>query len=95
MFNLVNDKYLERDNERREADLPTARRDFIHMKEVHVGGASEFYALPLWRGALADVTGWSLGSWNPRVSPRQTRGSHEGGVLTVQAGASGLDSVTP
>lgn len=66
VYNVINEKQLERYERRDSADLPTRRRDFIHMKDVRVtvGGANEFYELPLWRGSLDDVTGWSLGSWN-------------------------------
>jgi hypothetical protein len=37
------------------------------MKDARIllGGGDEYVQVPLWRGALADITGWSLGSWNP------------------------------
>lgn len=67
VFNYINDMYVERRTKREEADLPYRRREFLHMKEVRVttGGANDYYGLPFWRGSLNDVTGWSLGSWNP------------------------------
>ncbi len=70
VFKLINDKQIEKYKKRDDAKLPAGRRNFIHMKDVHVtvGGANDHYALPTWRGSLADVTGWSLGSWNPTQS---------------------------
>lgn len=67
VFNLINDKHIERQEARDKADLPVRHREFVHMKDVRVtvGGANDYYGLPLWRGSLDDVTGWSLGSWNP------------------------------
>lgn len=67
VFDLINDKYIERHDKRDQADLPLRRREFVHMKDVRVTvcGANDSYGLPLWRGSLDDVTGWSLGSWNP------------------------------
>jgi hypothetical protein len=50
---------------RDEADLPTRKRGFIHMRNVRILGGAESVELPLWRGTLEDVTGWSMGSWNP------------------------------
>ncbi len=51
---------------RRDARLPQQARRFLHMRDVRIGTATDYVQVPLWRGALADVTGWSFGSWNPK-----------------------------
>lgn len=55
------------DRERRlAANLPPRARRFLHMREVRVDiGGGSVGVLPFWRGALADVTGWTFGEFTP------------------------------
>ncbi|WP_146185339.1 hypothetical protein [Microbacterium sp. HMWF026] len=46
------------------ADLSGRARRFIHMQDVKIFNGDRDVNVPLWRGALRDVSGWSLGSWN-------------------------------
>lgn len=66
VFNQAHDTVVERAKDRDEAGLPSRARGFLHMKEVRLGAGDTYTQVPLWRGALADITGWSLGSWNPK-----------------------------
>ena len=34
--------------------------DYLHLRGVSVAGGSDVGELPLWRGRIADVAGWSL-----------------------------------
>lgn len=72
LFNKVQNITVERAKERRDADLPTRARGFLHMKDVQIGTGTVTTQVPLWRGSLADITGWSLGSWNPKQSPPES-----------------------
>lgn len=69
VFNQAHDMVIERAKERDDADLPSRARGFLHMKDVRLGTGDVWTQVPLWRGALADITGWSLGSWNPKQTP--------------------------
>jgi hypothetical protein len=69
VFNHAHDLVIERAKGRGEADLPSRARRFLHMKDVRLGTGDVWTQVPLWRGALADITGWSLGSWNPTHNP--------------------------
>lgn len=69
LFNFAHDTVAERAKSREEADLPTRARGFLHMKDARIGVGDTYTQVPLWRGALADITGWSLGSWNPKQNP--------------------------
>lgn len=51
-------------NRRRKADLPPRARRFIHLRDARVWAPEGSLNVPLWRGTLADVSGWSLGSHN-------------------------------
>lgn len=61
----LEDVYKRRD----AADLPTHKRTHLHMRDVRIiMGVDDHVTMPLWRGTLDDVTGWSMGSWNPAGS---------------------------
>lgn len=49
---------------RTEADLPNPARRFLHLKQAHLVGVDNVQEVGLWRGNLADVTGWSLGNFS-------------------------------
>lgn len=53
---------------RSDADLPTRARGYLHMKDARIGTGTSYTEVGLWRGNLVDITGWSLGSWNPQQS---------------------------
>lgn len=72
LFNKVQNITVDRAKERRDADLPTRVRGFLHMKDVQIGTGTVTTQVPLWRCSLADITGWSLGSWNPKQSPPES-----------------------
>lgn len=65
MFTVFNDESVSETTRRRAAELPTASRKFLHMKDVHMSMGSNLIQLPYWRGSLADITSWALSSWNP------------------------------
>ena len=65
-FRHFHDQGGEERARREAAGLPAGTRAFVHMKEVRISGADGPLVVDLWRGRLADVTGWSLGSWNAR-----------------------------
>ncbi|TCK65785.1 hypothetical protein [Curtobacterium sp. PhB136] len=54
---------------RNAMDLPTRKRQLLHMRDVRIGIGDRWTELPYWRGALADVTGWSFGPWNAPSPP--------------------------
>ena len=54
---------------RMDAELPVRPRSFLHMKDARIGASDAYTQVPLWRGALTDISGWSLGSWNPKQNP--------------------------
>lgn len=66
VFQRTHNMVLERAKERGDADLPSRARGFLHMKDVRLGAGETYTQVPLWRGSLSDITGWSMGSWNPR-----------------------------
>lgn len=49
---------------RRNADLPRAATRYIHMRNVHIISGNTSQKMPLGRGDLRKLTGWSLGSLN-------------------------------
>ena len=61
-LNFVHDGESEKWDERDAQDLLGRARRFIHMRDVRILN-SPGVNLPLWRGALKDITGWSLGSF--------------------------------
>lgn len=64
VYDQVNATVTTRHEERRAADLPPRARRFLHMSDVQVDlGGGNFAVLPFWRGALKDVTGWTLGEF--------------------------------
>ncbi|CAL4859993.1 hypothetical protein [Microbacterium sp. MM2322] len=64
IWSHLHDHTVEESNRRDEADLPTRARRFIHLREVRIlNGAT--MNVSTWRGDLASVDAWSLGSWNP------------------------------
>lgn len=62
LFNLMHTRAVTKHGERVAAGLPTAARRFLHMKDAHITHGSSEIVLPLWRGKLEDISGWSLGS---------------------------------
>jgi len=66
LFTQAHDEVLDRAKARDEADLPSHARGFLHMKDVRIGVGNVTTQVEQWRGSLADITGWSLGSWNPK-----------------------------
>lgn len=72
IFDKANDAIVEEEGRRTAADLPTRARRFVHMRDVRIGNGNVWTEVPYWRGALADVSGWSLGSWN---SPTASTGA--------------------
>ena len=66
LFTQAHNGVLDQAKARDEADLPSLARGFLHMKDVRIGVGNVTTQVPLWRGSLADITGWSLGSWNPK-----------------------------
>ncbi len=68
-FNEFHEDTVAEGKRRREAGLPHQARQFFHMKDVRIGTADDYVEVPLWRGSLADVTGWTFGSWNPKQDP--------------------------
>lgn len=69
VFQKAHNAVIGQAKERDEADLPSRARGFLHMKDVRLGAGDTYTQVPLWRGSLADITGWSLGSWNPEQTP--------------------------
>jgi hypothetical protein len=69
VFKQAHDMVVEGAKDRDKADLPSRARGFLHMKDARLGAGDTFTQVPLWRGDLADITGWSLGSWNPKQYP--------------------------
>lgn len=65
-FAKLNDGEAAEVKRRRDAELPILARRFLHMKDVRIGTGPNpaTVRVPLWRGALSDITGWSPGSWN-------------------------------
>lgn len=65
-FDLLHNNAVNEASRRRDADLPTATRKFLHMRDARIGTGSDYIQLPYWRGSLVDITSWALGSWNPK-----------------------------
>jgi hypothetical protein len=61
LFDEVIGRADESTRRRDEADLPRPATTFFHMKRAKVGQGAGAVTFPLWRGTLADVTGWSFG----------------------------------
>jgi hypothetical protein len=74
LFEQANAQAIDGDKERQKAELPTTARRFLHLKDARIGHGDQYTQVPLWRGKLSDITGWSLGSWNP---PRASEVSTE------------------
>lgn len=66
MFKEAHDDVVAQAKGRVEANLPSIPRRFLHMKDAQFVVGGTHTQVPLWRGALADITGWSLGSWNSK-----------------------------
>ncbi|AZS44060.1 hypothetical protein BWL13_01642 [Microbacterium oleivorans] len=64
IWNRLHGRYVEVSKRRDDAGLPIRARRFVHMRDVRIlnGHSTD---VSLWRGALADVSGWTIGSWNP------------------------------
>ncbi len=65
-FKSFHDGVVNEADRRRKAELPTAARKFLHMKDARISTGSTSIQLPYWRGSLADITSWAMGSWNPK-----------------------------
>lgn len=68
VFEKLQERILEEMDRRKAADLPEGARGFVHMRDVRIGNGNVWTQVPYWRGALADVSGWSLGSWQQSPS---------------------------
>lgn len=66
LWSTVNDQIVAEANRRDDAELPARARRFLHLRDARIWASSGPINVPLWRGALADITGWSLGSHNPK-----------------------------
>lgn len=63
LYDKTNNRLLEEWKDRDEQDLLGRARRFIHMRDARIINGN-IINVPLWRGSLADVTGWSLGSYS-------------------------------
>lgn len=54
----------EEHDRRDAADLNGRARRFIHMQDAKIFDGERDVNVPLWRGAMKDISGWSLGAWN-------------------------------
>lgn len=61
LFDDVIGRWEESTLRRDAADLPRPATSFFHMKQATIGQGPGAVTFPLWRGTLADVTGWSFG----------------------------------
>jgi hypothetical protein len=61
----VLDGWEKKDREREDAGLMTRTPRYVHMRDARIYAGSESIDVPLWRGSVESVTGWSLGSHNP------------------------------
>jgi len=68
IFTKVHEGIVADEARREAANLPNRGRRFIHMRDVQIGNGGGWTEAPYWRGALADVTGWSLGSWSSNTA---------------------------
>lgn len=64
LWNLGATRAIDEANRRHEVDLPSRARRFIHMRDARIWAPEGSLNVPLWRGTLVDITGWSLGSHN-------------------------------
>jgi hypothetical protein len=62
VFNGISDRASQFSKRRDEQDLPLPARRFIHLKDVRFGVGENTVNAPYWRGELAAVSGWTLGS---------------------------------
>ena len=53
-----------RRNARKDRGLPRLARKYIHLRDVMIGTGKVATLVPLWRGRVSDVSGWSVGSHN-------------------------------
>lgn len=64
LWNFGATQAIDEANRREGAELPSRVRRYIHMRDARIWAPEGSLNVPLWRGTLADVTGWSLGSHN-------------------------------
>ncbi|MGA1813726.1 hypothetical protein VH571_15195 [Frondihabitans sp. 4ASC-45] len=67
VFEFGHKDSLERADRREKLEIPALARGFLHMKNARIVTGTNYQEVGLWRGALADITGWSLGSFNLKV----------------------------
>lgn len=63
LYTMVHDNQVAESGHRSEAGLPTASRQFLHMRDVKVFTGDTTQNLPLWRGHIDTIDGWSMGSF--------------------------------
>ena len=52
------------DDQRELEERPRIARRFIHMRDVSIWTGTQRFDVPLWRGPMNAVTGWSMGSFS-------------------------------
>ncbi|PRB02293.1 hypothetical protein [Microbacterium sp. MYb64] len=72
LFTDAHEGFVKEAERRNEAGLPARVRGFVHMKDVRLGSGAATTQVPLWRGKLSDITGWSMGSWNSPQGSAET-----------------------
>jgi len=50
---------------RKERNLPSRTRLSVHLKDVQIYAPGGPVNAAFWRGNVSDITGWTLGSYNP------------------------------
>lgn len=66
LWNMAANQWVAEAKRRDEAELPSRARRFLHLRDARIWAPEGKINVPLWRGALADITGWSLGSHSPK-----------------------------
>lgn len=66
VFEFGHKDSLELADRREKLEIPALARGFLHMKNARIVTGTNYLPVGLWRGALADITGWSLGWIDPK-----------------------------
>ena len=48
-------------NRRNALGLPVRAREFMHLRDVHLGSGNSSTSAPLWRAPRSEISGWALG----------------------------------
>ncbi|MGA1813688.1 hypothetical protein VH571_15005 [Frondihabitans sp. 4ASC-45] len=67
IYNEIQAIKTEGAQKRRDQDLPERARRFLHMKNARLIAGGETINVPLWRGSLSDISGWSMGTATPQA----------------------------